>query len=54
MKLKHPTIQHPDGKIRVLCRETKILYRYLDETKNYIIETNKEVIKYILNGEKWD
>ncbi len=54
IKLKHPTVQHPDGKIRLLDTNTKIIYLYLDESKNYKIETDKKILrikKYILDSE---
>ena len=49
--LKHPTLEYPDGKIRVLDKHTKILYRYIDETGNYVVEDDPLVISYIMTGE---
>lgn len=54
VRLKHPTLEYPDGKIRVLNRDTNVLYRYIDETKKFVIETDRIVIEYIMNGEKSD
>ena len=50
--LKHPTLEYPDGKIRVLDKHTKILYRYIDETGNYVVEDDRVVIDYIMAGER--
>ena len=52
VKLKHPTAQHPDGKIRVLDKETKILYRYVDGTQKYVVEEDRSVIQYIMTKEE--
>ena len=51
IRLKHPTLEYPDGKIRVLDKQTKILYRYIDETRKYAIEEDQLVIDYIMAGE---
>ena len=50
--LKHPILEYPDGKIRVLNKKTKVLYRYIDETQNYVVEDDKLVIAYIMDGEQ--
>lgn len=48
----HPVLQHPDGKIRLIDKNTKIIYLYLDNTKSFMIETDKKIIKFILDGEE--
>jgi hypothetical protein len=52
VKLSHPVLQHSDGKIRLIDRNTKIIYLYLDNSKSFMIETDKKIIKFILNGEE--
>jgi hypothetical protein len=53
VKLSHPVLQHSDGKIRLIDRNTKIIYLYLDNSKSFMIETDKKIIKFILNGEEY-
>jgi hypothetical protein len=50
-KLRHPFAEYPDSRIRVLD-EHNVLYVYVDELKQFKIETNDSIIKFILDSEK--
>lgn len=48
--IKHTKLHYKDEKIRVID-DKKIIYVYIDKYKKFKIETDINIIEYILNGE---
>ncbi len=49
---KHPRVEHSDKIIRILNTKTNQVLRYDDNARLLKVETDKKIIKFILDGEK--
>lgn len=48
--IKHTKLHYKDEKIRVID-DKKIIYVYIDNLRKFKIETDINILEYILNGE---